>query len=121
MSAVIRLVALVLLAALACASATRAQSTTPDICLGIFDVDPAARPSPDIAEGQKNAALVLKKCGFALMDQSEWARAIRFFALSIKNDPGDGDAYYGRALAREKIGDKTGADIDMAISRSSGR
>ena len=84
-------------------------------------VDGYAQQSADTADGRESTARVLKNCGFAWMDKSEWKLAIRFFSLSIEKNPGADDTYYGRALAREKIGDKAGAEIDLAMSRSIAR
>ncbi len=73
------------------------------------------------ADGSESVARALRNRGFAWMHKDLWVVAIRDFSASIDINPRDGAPYYGRALAKQELGDKAGAQSDMAKSRSIGR
>lgn len=61
--------------------------------------------------GKTNANSYLLE-GRIYLEQKDYKAALTFFGRALKLDPKYADAYYGRALAREKLGKKKEARLD---------
>ncbi len=55
--------------------------------------------------------------GVAHSGRKEWDLAVRDYDRAIKLEPRFAAALYGRGVAKEQMGDRAGADADIAEAR----
>lgn len=68
-------------------------------------------------ESTENVGIAYYNRGLAFENKENYSRAIADFSEAILRNPNDADAYFFRSLDKARMGDKAGADADMAAAK----